>query len=129
MIVICAFIVILNTIQIRNNTQINPNIIVCNYKYINIPLTTPPVYQIILTYISNFDINANSYINFFIPDNYISSINASGFSYQNNILKISVGTKINKNTITTPNPINVTYNSPAPINGDKYSTTGFITLS
>jgi len=132
-------------IQIEDNIY-TPNIIVCTYKYINTPevaanaATIPPtsgssaVKQISLTLISNFDIKPSSYLNFIVPENYISSIIASQATtpvYTNPILKIKTIDPIPKNTITTFN-INIAFNSTTYTQTETsaiYNTNAYITLS
>jgi len=133
-----------------------PDIIVCNYKYFNTPATpgtpateespdipgtpaipgTPDIKKISMTLISNFDIKPFSYLNFIIPEGYISGvIESSGYKnplYTSPILKLQNITAIPKNTITnldiqvTYIPEVATYNlNTMP----KFNTNAYITLS
>jgi hypothetical protein len=148
-------------ISIENNLY-TPDIIVCKYTYFNTPAIpetpaipgtpatatspatqgtpaipgTPAVKKISMTLISNFDIKPFSYLNFIIPENFISGvIESSGYkspSYTSPILKLQNITAIPKNTITNldiqVNYISevLTYNfTPMP----KFNTNAYITLS
>jgi hypothetical protein len=141
-------------IQIEGNIY-TPNIIVCNYKYINtpaipdipaIPGTTEnpkgtaavpgsvAVKKITMTLISNFDIKPASYLNFIISENYISTvIESSGYtnpSFVTPILKLKNTAAIPKNTITILDiiityTVDYTQTTPSSI----YNTNAYITLS
>jgi hypothetical protein len=125
-------------IQIVDNIY-TPNVIVCNYKYINtprIPASTgtivlpevPAVQKIIMTLISNFDIKPNSYLNFIISENYIATVTSLSTGYINPlyvspILKLQNTATIPKNTITTFDII-VTYTPTASASALITTTTG-----
>jgi hypothetical protein len=140
-------------IEITDNVY-TPNIIVCNYTYINnlgtagtpaIPATgntpaiaaipaVPAVQKITISLISNFDIKANSYLNFIMSDDIVSTVTAStGYTnptYAYPILKLQNTSSIPKNTITTLDII-VTYNINNTIVGTRKgtSTNAYITPS
>jgi len=121
-----------------------PDIIVCKYTYFNTPAIletpaipgTPAVKKISMTLISNFDIKPFSYLNFIIPENFISGvIESSGYknpSYTSPILKLQNITAIPKNTITNLD-IQVNYISEVLTYNfttmPKFNTNAYITLS
>lgn len=117
-------------INITSNLY-TPDIIVCNYKYTK---TTDPAGAININFISNFDIKANSFLNFIISEDYISRITGtfSGYTsidYSNYNLKIQPNAIIPKNTIKTLN-INVDFKAFNIVDtSSKFNTNGFITLS
>jgi hypothetical protein len=140
-------------IEIIDNVY-TPNIIVCNYRYINTPGTsgtpaipangniaaipavpgTPAVQKIIMSLISNFDIKPLSYLNFIMSDNFISTvIPSTGYTnptYAYPILKLQNTAAITKNTITILDVI-ITYTPETVINTTfpTATTNAYITLS
>jgi hypothetical protein len=131
-------------IMITDNIY-TPDIIVCNYKYeTSVPgeAGNPPTgsNRIVLTFITNFNIKAKSFINFMIPEQYIQTLgnnnkaedNNTPVMFENLTLKIQPTINIDKNAITIFNiPVNY-FQSPPGGSIDitrKYTTNGFITLS
>jgi len=128
-------------ISITSNIY-TPDIIVCSYTYTK-PVTNPPATpggastttpgSINLNFISNFDIKANSFLNFIIPEGFITSISTvSGYTsvnFASSVLKLQSSSLISKNVITRVN-IPATFNDVLQVNEQaKYNTNGFITLS
>jgi hypothetical protein len=123
-------------ISITSNVY-TPDIIICNYTYTK-PITnsdnsvTPG--KINLTFISNFDIKPNSFINFIIPNENINTVSigpgyTSGNFSNNSILKLQYPGIISKNTINNIN-INVVFKNSEIVDiTTKFNTNGFITLS
>lgn len=139
-------------ILIKNNIY-TPDIIVCNYSYINnvvyiaptsttvggITTVTNPGQEaqpakIKITFISNFKISKNVFINFNILYNNIDTISntvsvsgLSSITYKDNILKLKSSSDIEKNVIKIYEiPINF---SVTPSNfSNTYNTNGYVTL-
>lgn len=122
-----------------NNNIYTPNIIVCNYTF-NMATSSEPA-KITLNYISNYNLQYQTYLNFMINTNYnfnLSSqqpsnfyINTSKINYSNNILKMFINTQIPANSIIVltlnieANDINYPiYNQTTPT-----TTNGYLTLS
>lgn len=122
-------------ISIKNNIY-TPDIIVCNYKYIEETISSgSKVYKINISFISNITIPNNVFINFLIFDNIIKSIDTvptidklTSYSYisNTNILKIKLKSSIAKNTIETLT-IPFTKNDASIIFSNNNTTNGYIT--
>lgn len=121
-------------ISITSNIY-TPDIIVCTYNYTraaSVGATTTPA-KITLNFISNFDIKPNSFVNFFIPEGYITTVeNVTGYTsvkYAGSVLKLQPASLISKNAINNV-IMNVTFVNPTLVdNTTKFNTNGFITLS
>ena len=122
-----------------NNNIYTPNIIVCNYTF-NMATSTQSA-KIILNYISNFNLQKETYLNFMINSNYnfyLSTeqninnyIDIKKINYSNNILKLYINSEIPANNIiiVTLNiiasiPSNPIYNQLTPT-----TTNGYLSLS
>ena len=125
-------------ISIINNIY-TPNIIVCNYTF-NMATSSQEA-RINLNYISNFNLQSQTFLNFMInsPNNFYLSknqntnnyIDINNTTYSNNILKLFI-----KNNIPANNIINISFNIIAySINNPIYNqltpitTNGFLSLS
>jgi hypothetical protein len=117
-----------------NNNIYTPDIIVCNYNYTP---ETPP--KITISYISNFKISKDVFINFLIMEDVMQTINNNdaiiipnlrNYSYDSisKILKIKLSIDIPKNEIKTfIIPFTKVSGAQVPPSSFKFNTNGYIT--
>lgn len=122
-----------------NNNIYTPNIIICNYTF-NMA-TSSELAKLNLNYISNFNLQAKTYLNFMInstynfylsPNQIINNyIDINKISYSNNILKLYINNQIPPNTIIilSLNIISSEINKPIYDQLTPTTTNGYLTLS